>query len=175
MVLLRNLLLSREPLYGVPQWAARCDRTALGLAPQQIAALNQPESTASGGETPTGSAVAGVNLGRSSARKVPWGRRTAHEGLAEPGPREVGLQVPRRDPPEVPSQGVVREDAPRRRPDPAGPVPAEGSRAGGGEGNAGPHPHAAERAAAIQSRDGDRLPEGQECDPDPPGAVAHEG
>ena len=40
MVLLKNLLLSREPLYGVPQWAARCDPTALGLAPQQIAALN---------------------------------------------------------------------------------------------------------------------------------------
>jgi transposase len=40
MVLLKNLLLSREPLYGVPQWAARCDPTALGLAPHQIAALN---------------------------------------------------------------------------------------------------------------------------------------
>ena len=40
MVLLKNLLLSREPLYGVPQWAARCDPAALGLAPQQIAALN---------------------------------------------------------------------------------------------------------------------------------------
>ena len=40
MVLLKNLLLSREPLYGVPQWAARCDPAALGLAPQQFAALN---------------------------------------------------------------------------------------------------------------------------------------
>ena len=40
MVLLKNLLLAREPLYGVPQWAARCDPAALGLAPQQIAALN---------------------------------------------------------------------------------------------------------------------------------------
>jgi transposase len=40
MVLLKNLLLSREPLYGVLQWAARCDPDALGLAPQQIATLN---------------------------------------------------------------------------------------------------------------------------------------
>ena len=31
MVLLKNLLLSRQPLYGVPQWAARCDPAALGL------------------------------------------------------------------------------------------------------------------------------------------------
>jgi transposase len=40
MVLLKNLLLSRQPLYGVPQWAARCDPAALGLVPQQFAALN---------------------------------------------------------------------------------------------------------------------------------------
>jgi transposase len=40
MVLLKHLLLSREPLYGVPQWAARCDPAALGLAPHQIASLN---------------------------------------------------------------------------------------------------------------------------------------
>ncbi len=40
MVLLKNLLLSREPLYGVPQWPTRCDAAALGLAPQQFAALN---------------------------------------------------------------------------------------------------------------------------------------
>jgi transposase len=40
MVLLKNLLLSREPLYAVPQWAARCDPAALGLAPHQIASLN---------------------------------------------------------------------------------------------------------------------------------------
>src|SRR5262249_49754930 len=53
------------------------------------------KSTASGGETPTGSAVADVDLGRSSLRKAPWGRRTAHEGVAESGPREVGLQVSR--------------------------------------------------------------------------------
>ena len=36
MVLLKNLLLSREPLYGVPQWAARCDPAALGLAPPTV-------------------------------------------------------------------------------------------------------------------------------------------
>jgi transposase len=40
MVLLKNLLLSREPLYGVAHWAARCDPAALGLAPKRIAALN---------------------------------------------------------------------------------------------------------------------------------------
>ena len=40
MVLLKNLLLCREPLYGVAHWAARCDPAALGLAPQRIAALN---------------------------------------------------------------------------------------------------------------------------------------
>jgi transposase len=40
MVLLKNLLLSREPLYGVPQWAARYELAALGLVPHQITALN---------------------------------------------------------------------------------------------------------------------------------------
>jgi transposase len=40
IVLLKNLLLSREPLYCMAQWAARYDPAALGLAPQQIAALN---------------------------------------------------------------------------------------------------------------------------------------
>ena len=34
IILLKNLLLSREPLYGVPQWAARSDPAALGLALQ---------------------------------------------------------------------------------------------------------------------------------------------
>ena len=41
------------------------------------------------------------------------GQEDRHERLAEPSPREVGLQVSRRDHPEVPSQGVVREDAAR--------------------------------------------------------------
>ena len=40
MVLLKNLLLCREPLYGVAHWAARYDPAALGLAPKRIAALN---------------------------------------------------------------------------------------------------------------------------------------
>ena len=40
MVLLKNLLLSREPLYGAAAWAARYDPQALGLTPQQIATLN---------------------------------------------------------------------------------------------------------------------------------------
>src|SRR5512135_1257154 len=134
--------------------------------------LHQSESTASGGETPTGSAVPSVSVRRSSLRKAPRGRRTAHEGLAESVPRQGGLQVSRRHPPEVPSPGVVRADAAGHRPDPAGSVPPEGYRAGGGEGNAGPHPHAVERAPAVQHRDDDRIPEGHECDPDPPGVVA---
>src|SRR5512133_2466746 len=62
----------------------------------------------------------------------PEGREDRHEGLAEPGPRQVGLQVPRRDPSEVPSQGVVRKDATRHRAHPAGVVPPEGYRTGGG-------------------------------------------
>ena len=40
IVLLKNFLLSREPLYGVAHWAARCDPAALGLEPKRIAALN---------------------------------------------------------------------------------------------------------------------------------------
>src|SRR5262249_40979496 len=40
IVLLKNLLISREPLYGVAQWAARYEPAALGLTPRQIAALN---------------------------------------------------------------------------------------------------------------------------------------
>jgi transposase len=39
-VLLKNLLLSREPLYGAATWAARIDPEALGLTPRQIATLN---------------------------------------------------------------------------------------------------------------------------------------
>jgi REP-associated tyrosine transposase len=41
--------------------------------------LNQQESTASGGETPPGSAVPGVKMGWSSLREAPWGRRTARK------------------------------------------------------------------------------------------------
>jgi hypothetical protein len=40
MVLLKNLVLSRQPLYGVAHWAARYDPETLGLTSQQIAALN---------------------------------------------------------------------------------------------------------------------------------------
>jgi transposase len=40
MLLLKNLLLAREPLYGVAPWAARYDPEALGLTPKQIAMLN---------------------------------------------------------------------------------------------------------------------------------------
>src|SRR6516164_3566842 len=105
----------------------------------------------------------------------PVGQEDHHEGLAEPGPREVGLQVSRRDPSEVPSQGDLREAPTGHRPDPARSVPSEGYRTGGGEGNAGPHPHAVERAPTVPHCDDDRVPQGQECDPDSPGTVAHEG
>jgi transposase len=40
LVLLKNLLLSREPLYGVGEWAARHAPDLLGLSAPQLAALN---------------------------------------------------------------------------------------------------------------------------------------
>jgi transposase len=40
LVLARNLLVSREPLYGVGEWAARHDLNLLGLSDDQLAALN---------------------------------------------------------------------------------------------------------------------------------------
>jgi len=40
LVLVRNLLVSREPLYGVGEWAARQAPDLLGLSPEQVAGLN---------------------------------------------------------------------------------------------------------------------------------------
>jgi transposase len=40
LILLKNLLLSREPLYGIGEWAARHAPDLLGLAQDQIASLN---------------------------------------------------------------------------------------------------------------------------------------
>ena len=40
LLLLRNLLISREPLYGVGEWAARHDTHWLGLTDEQLPALN---------------------------------------------------------------------------------------------------------------------------------------
>jgi transposase len=40
MVLVKNLLICREPLYGVGQWAARHAPELLGLTPEQLPALN---------------------------------------------------------------------------------------------------------------------------------------
>jgi transposase len=40
LLLARNLLVSREPLYGVGEWAARHEPTVLGLSENQLAALN---------------------------------------------------------------------------------------------------------------------------------------
>jgi len=40
LVLVRNLLVSREPLYGVGEWAARHDPTLLGMTPEQLPSLN---------------------------------------------------------------------------------------------------------------------------------------
>jgi transposase len=39
-MLLRNLLISREPLYGVGEWAACHEPELLGLASAQLTALN---------------------------------------------------------------------------------------------------------------------------------------
>jgi transposase len=40
MILLKNLLISREPLYGIGEWAARHVPAWLGLIPTQLASLN---------------------------------------------------------------------------------------------------------------------------------------
>jgi transposase len=40
LILLKNLLLSREPLYGIGEWAARHAPDLLGLSHDQVAALN---------------------------------------------------------------------------------------------------------------------------------------
>ncbi len=40
LVLVRNLLISREPLYGVGQWAARQAPDLLGLSPEEVTGLN---------------------------------------------------------------------------------------------------------------------------------------
>jgi len=40
LLLLRNLLMSREPLYGLGEWAARHDTHWLGLSDEQLPALN---------------------------------------------------------------------------------------------------------------------------------------
>src|SRR5262249_41213852 len=40
LLLLKNLLVSREPLYGIGQWAARHVPEFLGLGPDQLASLN---------------------------------------------------------------------------------------------------------------------------------------
>jgi hypothetical protein len=40
LVMVRNLLVSREPFYGVGEWAARQAPDLLGLSPEQVARLN---------------------------------------------------------------------------------------------------------------------------------------
>src|SRR6516225_8646142 len=40
LVLLRNIVLSREPLYGIGDWAHRFDGSLLGLSPLEQDALN---------------------------------------------------------------------------------------------------------------------------------------
>src|SRR5262249_55788230 len=40
LLLLRNLLISREPLYGIGEWAARHDTRWLDLSDEQLPALN---------------------------------------------------------------------------------------------------------------------------------------
>jgi transposase len=40
LVLVRNLLVSRKPLYGVGEWAARQAPDLLGLSPEQVSGLN---------------------------------------------------------------------------------------------------------------------------------------
>ena len=40
MLLVRNILIAREPLYGVSEWAQRYAPDLLGLDPEDMAALN---------------------------------------------------------------------------------------------------------------------------------------
>ena len=40
LVLVKNLLISREPIYGLGEWAARYDPELLGLSPEELLALN---------------------------------------------------------------------------------------------------------------------------------------
>lgn len=40
LLLVRNILLSREPLYGIGEWAARHVPARLGISEEQLAALN---------------------------------------------------------------------------------------------------------------------------------------
>src|SRR5271155_5101356 len=40
ILLISNILLSRQPLYGVPQWASGCVVELLGLQPDQVPLLN---------------------------------------------------------------------------------------------------------------------------------------
>lgn len=40
LLLVKNLLVSREPIYGLGEWAARYDAKWLGLSPEQLLALN---------------------------------------------------------------------------------------------------------------------------------------
>lgn len=44
MLLIRNFLIAREPLYGLGEWASRYAPDLLGLAPEQIVALNDDRS-----------------------------------------------------------------------------------------------------------------------------------
>ena len=39
-VMVANLVLGREPLYGLGEWAARFDPALLGLAPEKVPALS---------------------------------------------------------------------------------------------------------------------------------------
>ena len=44
MLLVRNILISREPLYGIGEWASRYAPDLLGLTPEQVSLLNDDRS-----------------------------------------------------------------------------------------------------------------------------------
>src|SRR5947209_5030773 len=88
--------------------------------------------------------------------------------MAKPVPREVGLQVPRRDRTEVPEEVVVRAVEEPGRPDPEGAVPAEGGRGDRGARDAGPRAYVPVDPAEVQRGVRDRVAEGQERGADPP-------
>lgn len=93
--------------------------------------------------------------------------RTIYEGLAKSSTREVGMQVPGGDHPEVSAESALREDPPTSWRNTSGVVPAARDRDFGGEGDAGSCSPAAERSPEVQHCPHDRLFEGQERNSSP--------
>src|SRR5208283_4961956 len=77
LVLLRNLLLSREPIYGVGEWAARHAPDLLGLANSEMGRLHNDSTTVSFCGAYTGATVERRFLGRPTLA-VTFGHNKDH-------------------------------------------------------------------------------------------------